>query len=155
TASTGRLSMQDGAALLRVAGDVTFGGRDTNGLLTAGTIEVGGDFVQRQGQSGCCNSYPRSFQPSGTHTVILNGSGAQLIDFNSGGLAADRSRFANLRVETTGAVTLAGTPAVGGELDIASATTLDGAALLTVAGPLATTTGSALLVDRVVLNGSM
>src|SRR5690606_30583808 len=104
---TGRLTMQDDAGLLRVAGDVTFGGRDTNGLLTAGTIEVAGDFVQRQGQSGCCNSFPRTFQASGTHTVILNGTGAQLIDFNSGGLAADRSRFNRLIIDNAGGVTLA------------------------------------------------
>src|SRR5690606_2912442 len=114
----GRLQMQDSAGRLRVAGDFYIGGRETNGLLTAGSLEVMGDLVQRRGSSGCCNLYPRSFQPSGAHRVVMRGSSPQLIDFGHGGMASDRSRFATLVIAPDADVSFTGTPAVTGSLDL-------------------------------------
>src|SRR5690606_11363763 len=74
--------------------------------------------VQRRGSSGCCNLYPRSFQPSGAHRVVMRGSSPQLIDFGHGGMASDRSRFATLVIAPDADVSFTGTPAVTGSLDL-------------------------------------
>jgi len=49
--------------------------------LTAGTIEVKGDFIQKAYSS----SYPNNFRAGGTHKVILSGESIQRISFDTPG----------------------------------------------------------------------
>lgn len=154
TRTRGKLRMQDPAGELRIAGTARFAGGDTNGLLTAGTLEVAGDFVQVRGRSGCCNAFPRSFQAGGTHTVVLNGAASQTVEFQDAGLAADQSRFGALRIENSGTVQIVAA-AAGGAFDVLTGATVEGTGALEVAGAFSTVAGSSIDVDRVLLHGPM
>ncbi|MGN0292057.1 MAG: hypothetical protein ACI4C5_08995, partial [Lachnospiraceae bacterium] len=75
TASVAYLYMTEGNDYVTVEGNfVMQSNGDNKGKLTAGTMEVKGDFVQKGG-----NSY--NFAASGTHTVILNGTKKQTVSF--------------------------------------------------------------------------
>lgn len=147
------LRMTEAAGLLRISGDAYFGGRNSQ-ALTAGTIEVAGNFTQQRGQSGCCNSYPRSFAASGTHTVVLNGIAPQTVTFGDAGLSGDNSRMNNLRV-TSGSTVTFGAAAVLGTLDVTTPVTLAGAGRLLVGATLSTVPGSAVEVGWIQLGGTM
>jgi hypothetical protein len=106
TAGSGTLSMTqgEGGSTLDVAGNVTFGGGSTDGILTAGTLAVGGSFQQLSTNSSL------SFAPSLNHTTRFDGAIVQTIDFASPDSVAG-SHFYNLVIrQTDGAVTL-NTPA--------------------------------------------
>jgi hypothetical protein len=94
TGSGGRLGMASAGGQLTVAGSAAFGGGDETGLLTAGTLSVAGNFTQSGSGS------PTSFVGSGTHTVLLSGTGAQTINFGSPGFA--QSRFQNVIIDNSG-----------------------------------------------------
>lgn len=64
-------------ASVRVEGDALFDGREMNGELASGDIELRGDLVQRATTS------PRSLRPAAGFTITLIGSGA--IDFATPG----------------------------------------------------------------------
>ncbi|MHB1169359.1 MAG: Ig-like domain-containing protein [Longimicrobiales bacterium] len=150
----GTFTMQNDAAVLQVAGDVYVGGANTTGLLTAGRIEIGGDLRVQRGHSGCCTSYYRAFDPSGTHLVVLNGSGPQSVTFSHTALTGDDMRLNNLRIDNTGTVTI-GRAAVRGTLDVAAGATITGDGPVMIGGELRTTSGSTFDVARVMLNGAM
>ncbi len=44
--------MQDESGVLRSAGDASFNGSGTSGLLTAGRLELGGDFFSQNTSTG-------------------------------------------------------------------------------------------------------
>src|SRR5438552_9077825 len=75
--SSGVLKMTSSAGVLTVSGNVTFQGSNETGLLTAGTLNIGGNFTE---SSGCCAD---NFAASGTHTVVFNGTAAQTVSFRS------------------------------------------------------------------------
>ena len=69
TQASALLTMTNPADLVQVTGNGAFGGGDETGLLTAGVLQVLGNFSQTSG------SDPTSFLASGTHRTVL-GSGA-------------------------------------------------------------------------------
>ena len=78
--STGILKMVYPEDIVRVGGSFTTqSSYSHSNYLTAGTMEIKGDF----NQIVYGNSYSDNFKCSGTHTVILNGSGLQTITFES------------------------------------------------------------------------
>src|SRR6185503_18498979 len=89
--NTGTVVMSNAADSLVVAGDVAFAGAPSAGTLTAGTIVAGGGF--HSGDS------PTSFQPSGTHRVVLNGSGQQVVSLPVPGAA--EQHFNDLELANT------------------------------------------------------
>lgn len=93
-ASSGRLNMTNEDDKVTVAG--TFATRSTvdhSKLLTAGTLEIGGDLYQYRNND--CN-----FNTSGTHTVVLNGTKAQTVSFESR-YYGDRARFNIFKITNT------------------------------------------------------
>ena len=91
--STGTLNMTNEADTVKVAGSfVMQSNRSHNGILSAGTLEVGGDLVQNGG-----NYY--NFLTTGTHTTVLNGSVKQTISIANNN--RDYSRINNLKIENT------------------------------------------------------
>jgi hypothetical protein len=98
TQSGAILTMTNAADLLTVSGNASFGGGNETGQLTAGSLTVAGNFSQSGSGS------PTSFVGTGTHTVFLNGTGAQAINFGTPGFAA--SRFQNVIIaNSAGGVT--------------------------------------------------
>ena len=151
--SAAQFRMTDAAGLLRIAGHAYFGGRNSE-AISAGTIEVAGNFTQQRGQSGCCNSYPRSFAASGTHMVVLNGVAPQTVSFTDPGLSGDNSRINNLRIASGSAVEF-GPSAVLGSLEVTTPVALIGTGRLLVGGMLSTIAGSVIDVGWIELGGSM
>ena len=108
TSANGLLLMNQPLDSLVVAGNVVFQGGNESGLLSDGTILIGGDFFQFGSFSAL------SFAPSGSHVTVFNGTGTQVIDFQTPGIA--QSRFQNLAVaNTAGGVTLATDVTVAGQ----------------------------------------
>jgi hypothetical protein len=86
---------------ITVGGNALFNGGPENGLLTAGSLTVQGDFTQANGSS------TNSFAASGAHTTILGAGAAKVVNFASPGTGAAGSHFANLDVTAaTGGLTL-------------------------------------------------
>ena len=79
TGSNAVLNMTNDSGYLCVGGDMYFystqNNSETNNYITAGTLELKGDFTQ--GNSAAC------FDAKGTHKVIFSGSDVQNITFNS------------------------------------------------------------------------
>ena len=69
--------------------------RSHNELLSAGTLEIGGNLTQLSGGAG------NNFYTTGTHTVVLNGSGKQTVSIANS--EKNNSRIANLKIENTSA----------------------------------------------------
>ncbi len=88
TLGAARLRMQDAAASLGLNSGASFGGGSTAGLLTAGLLEIGGNFTQ--------NGDAESFAASGTHATVFRGSGTQQATFAAPGLGAGTSHFAHV-----------------------------------------------------------
>ncbi|MCI5151245.1 MAG: hypothetical protein D3916_17990, partial [Candidatus Electrothrix sp. MAN1_4] len=80
TSGWGRLIMNDEADHVLVEGDfVTDSDSDHEGYLVAGTLELKGDFIQ---QTTTGDGY-KNFYTSGTHKVLLSGSGPQTVSFEN------------------------------------------------------------------------
>ncbi|MDH5292030.1 MAG: hypothetical protein OEY41_18705, partial [Acidimicrobiia bacterium] len=77
TTANGRLDMTQAGDTVRVNGNASFGGQDETGSLTAGALFVRGNLSQ--------TGVATSFVGTGTHTVFLNGTGAQTVNFSSPG----------------------------------------------------------------------
>ena len=92
TAGSGTLTMNNAVDAFTVTGNVTFGGGNETGLLTAGNLFVTGGFTQASGST--------SFIAAAAHTTTLNGTVAQTVN------------FANPFPSTFGAVVFANTAGV-------------------------------------------
>ncbi len=89
--SDGNIIMSDSEGHLLVYGDfIMSGNSDNSDFLSAGTLEIKGDFEQ-YGQS------ISNFNPGGTHMVLLSGTGEQNVYFDS----PDKNYFKNLKVTNT------------------------------------------------------
>jgi hypothetical protein len=147
SAAGGVLVMQNPADTLRVAGDVTFLGESTFGLLTAGQIEVTGDFSQGlPGLYGDAVS-SRSFAASGSHRTVFNGTLPQTLFIRNP--ADTMSRFQSLLVAGGANVTMdpsVPNPAVVGEgdFDIFGGLTVPTGGFMGTAGTLFLRSGSVL-----------
>jgi len=92
--SAGTLNMTDNADTVKVFGDfITQSSVSHNGVLTSGTLEIGGDLTQVTGGS------TTNFYPTGTHTVILNGSRKQTVSIANN--STSYSRINNLKITNT------------------------------------------------------
>lgn len=89
TLDEGRLAMRTEIDSLIVGNGVTFGGGSTAGLLTAGVIEVGGNFTQTGRNAD-------SFAASGTHTTRFVGVVPQMVSFDFPG--SGLSHFGHLQL---------------------------------------------------------
>ena len=89
--SSGRLIMDDDAGRVLVEGKFTtrYMGNG-EGQLTAGTLELKGDFVQDFYSSSS------NFRPSGSHTVLLSGDSKQMVHFDRSN--SNYSYFNNLEI---------------------------------------------------------
>jgi uncharacterized repeat protein (TIGR01451 family) len=143
----GLLIMQNPAGLLAVAGNASFGGGNETGNLTAGTLQVAGNFSTI---SGCCLT---SFAASGTHLTVLNGSTLQTVSMANPGPGNDH--FQNLEVANTGGVSLLTNIAVGGNFSVTTAVAVSGNAKLSVGGNITTVAGSTVNPAAVDLKGSL
>ncbi len=88
SSSSGYLNMSNDSDLVKVKGSFYTQCNNIN-ELTAGTMEIGGDFNQLEG-------YEYNFNCSGTHKVILNGTGKQNVHFDS-----TDSSFNTLEIKNT------------------------------------------------------
>jgi hypothetical protein len=84
TASGGVLVMRSAADTLDVQGSATFDGGSTEGLLTAGVLQVGGYFA------ASAVSSPQSFAASGSHKTRLVGATTHTIALDTPGATAQR-----------------------------------------------------------------
>ena len=92
--ANGQLTMTNSADVVSATGNVTFGASGTGGLMSAGTLSIGGNFMQSGGA--------QSINTSGTNTVVFNGTVAQTVIFSSpdgnfaGGACVGDACFQNL-----------------------------------------------------------
>ncbi|HEY9059942.1 MAG TPA: fibronectin type III domain-containing protein, partial [Pseudobacteroides sp.] len=85
------LKMNNEADYVKVGGSfTTYSSYNDSGYFTAGTLEIKGDFTQKN------TNYSNNFVASGTHKTIFSGSGAQKISFENPG----NSTFNELDMET-------------------------------------------------------
>ena len=81
--STGAtVTMTNALDTVKIGGSVRFVGGSESGLLTAGAIVAAGNFDQVDSTSAT------SYAPSGTHTLILNGTGTQNVTFRTPGVGS-------------------------------------------------------------------
>ena len=73
----GYLSMQNGEDYVLVNGNMYVASEYAYSKLTAGTLEIKGDFTQKT------SSYANNFYCSGSHKVVLSGEGLQSVYFDS------------------------------------------------------------------------
>ncbi|MEM7415542.1 MAG: Ig-like domain-containing protein [Gemmatimonadota bacterium] len=88
------LTMQDAAGVLDIEGDAFFSGGTTLGFMTDGTLRIAGDLTATSPQSGT------SFAGSGNHQTILDGAGAQTVDFSTPGSTG--MRFHDVTIDKAG-----------------------------------------------------
>jgi hypothetical protein len=97
TVGSGRLEMIDPGSTITVTGDATFSGGDETGLLTAGSLQVQGNFTQG-------GSVPTSFLATAAHLTKLGAAAARSVSFTGAG-----SQFGLLDVSSaTGGLTVLG-----------------------------------------------
>ncbi len=129
TVGIGTLVMTDPAATLITSGGF-FGGGGTTDLLTAGTIQVTGPFVEGNGS-------PDAFAPSGTHLVAFVGDGTiQTVNFVN-----RTSFFHELEVANTADVLFQSDVIVNGSVTVREDGTLtagEAGELITIGGDLTT-----------------
>ncbi|HEV8409579.1 MAG TPA: Ig-like domain-containing protein, partial [Gemmatimonadaceae bacterium] len=83
TTSSGTISMVAALDAIVVNGNVAFGGGNTSGLITNGTLTFSGSFAQTNSSGGA------EFSPAGSHTTILSGGSAQSLSFATPDTAAN------------------------------------------------------------------
>jgi chitodextrinase len=113
--SVGILKMVNSDDALKIGGGFTTQSQQSHeGYLTAGKMYVAGDFTQLSPSSSGGNRnpyYDHSFYPTGTHTVILNGTETQNVNlcfsnsyrYRSSGDYDYFARFENLSIENISA----------------------------------------------------
>ncbi|HET7025476.1 MAG TPA: hypothetical protein VFI39_09760, partial [Gemmatimonadales bacterium] len=117
--TSGTLLMTSGADTLTVGGNLTVQGHDSTGKLTAGLIDIAGNFAQPT-SSG-------AFVPTGTHTVRFNG-GSHLVTFDNTGVFAigyGLSSFNHLDVVGGATVEVRSNASVTGNLTVTGSTLVD------------------------------
>ena len=93
------LRMQDDSTHVRLQQGASFGGGSTAGLLTAGLLEIGGNFTQ--------NGNAESFAASGAHVTEFFGNVLQQAGFSVPGFGPGTSHFHHLALgQTEGGVSV-------------------------------------------------
>jgi hypothetical protein len=147
---TGMLVMGPEVGTLAVAGDVTINSTTGNSSLSAGTLQVSGNFTQTAGSNS-------NFNASGTHLVRCTGAGTQTLSFGSPGSAASQSHFQNLEVANTGAgsVNLTTNAFVNGAFTLTSGALTGAGATLTVAGAATKVADASLTLNGLSVGGAL
>ena len=82
--SSGRLYMQNEADRVVVEGNfLMYSQYGHRSYLTAGTLEVKGNFTQRSRSRSSYGSAPNNFYTTGSHKTILSGDGKQTVQFEN------------------------------------------------------------------------
>ncbi len=90
TSGTGTLTMTQATDSLMLSGGAVFNGGSTSGLMTNGTLIVGGELLAILGST-------TAFAPSGAHVTVMTGATAiPGIQFSTPGTGAAGSHFATL-----------------------------------------------------------
>lgn len=119
TDNFGTFTMDGGADVLDIGGNVQlFGGISTN-KLTAGIMRVAGNFT-----AGCGNHF--EFRAAGTHTVVMDGVTAANVSICFSG--ETENRFANLQITNPAGVTFVIAAVVTGDLTVGAGATANFAA---------------------------
>ncbi len=125
------LLMQDSASTLKVAGNLLAGGGDHAGALTAGTLEIGGDFTEADGNA-------QAFQADSIHLTRLTGTRTHSIRF-----AHDQSSWFNdLEIIAGADATFTSDAKVGRNMDNSGKFSVEAGKELTVGGTLKLNEGS-------------
>jgi hypothetical protein len=95
TASTATIVMTQAASVLGTTGSALFGGGDETGKLTAGTLNVGGNFSEGTGNAAAFNAGP-------AHNLILSSATASSISMAD----PTTSQIGNLSIVGAGGVTV-------------------------------------------------
>ncbi len=102
SSSSAYLKMQYDSDYVSVGGDfATYTSESHTGYLTAGTLELKGDFTQL-GTNTKYSYDSYDFNASGTHTVIFSGTEQQCVYFDSTGSGFANARFQNADIKLTG-----------------------------------------------------
>jgi alpha-tubulin suppressor-like RCC1 family protein len=141
TAGTGTLTMNNAADALTVTGNVTFGGGNETGLLTAGNLFVTGNFTQASGST--------SFIAAAAHTTKLNGTAAQTVNFAN----PFPSTFGAVVFANTAGVTLQTNMISNGAVTVSAGAVSGTAFGFTIGGTL-TDPGALLAVASISFTGS-
>jgi len=144
TISGGKLKMQTAIGVLTINGAAQFSGGDTTGLLTAGTLNIKGNFISD-------TSSLTNFAPSGTHLTVLNGTASQLVSTIFPG--PSNNRFQNLRLANTAGAVFSTNTQVNGNFDVTAAANVSGGGTITIVGAMTTPSGSAVTTAGVTLGG--
>jgi hypothetical protein len=107
--TSGTMQMTNAAGSVSVGGTTVFDGGPLNGLMTAGTLFVQGNFVQSNGSS------TNSFRANGM-TTVFNGTAQQTITFSDSLL----SFFDDLDLDNTSGILMASLVRVTGDLAVAA-----------------------------------
>ncbi len=126
----GALKMMNELDVVRVSGDFVMQSNydKYENVLSAGTLEIGGDLLVPADGSNC------NFYCSGSHTIILNGSKEQTVHIYCSeyyikiNYRYDYSRINNLKIENTsdGGVTFNGMTLVTGEIGNSTSNIING-----------------------------
>ena len=130
TIGTGTLKMGHFGSTLTVNGSAFFGGGSTNGLLTAGTLNVKGAFT-------ATNADAQAFAASGSHTTVLNGTLAQSVSMSFPN--PTQQRFQNLILNNAAGASF-GAVQINGDMML-NAGIASGAGVVTIAGNMYDTPG--------------
>lgn len=131
TQNGGTLTMTDPLGSVAVSGNAAFYGGSTAGLLTAGTLSVGGDFYVG-------NLTVDAFSPSAAHTVVLNGAAVQAVSFDQ----PDTTLTATCATSCFGTLSVPKTVGTGGVLFTSSVKSLG---TMSFAGDSVSALGHALI----------
>lgn len=145
----GCLHMTDPADSVVILGDATFNNGSRVCNLSAGTLELAGDFSTAGGAN------TNHFTPTGTHRVRLNGNAAQTVRF--GGVAPTSSngnRFRFLEVANPAGVTVSADADVRADLDIDGRLDVPADTTVTIGGALVVRSGSVLDNDGTITPAS-
>jgi len=130
----GALIMQDPNSRLTVGGDATFDASAEDGLMNAGILSVAGGFIQSGGGG--------TFEASGTHRTVLNGTSNQAVSFSDPGNRDSDSHFFDLEITNPVGVTFSNNAFANGRLIVGNETS-----------PTLSATGSRLTVTGVDVDG--
>jgi alpha-tubulin suppressor-like RCC1 family protein len=148
--ASGLLTMQNAADTLAIGGDATFAGSPLIGTLTEGVLLVAGDFSQVY-----IGSNWESFQASGTHRTILNGTTGQTVSFVNPGATGQTSFFRDLEITNAAGVTFSTNAVANGKLRVGAVAALTGAGTITVGDSLVTAAASSITTGGMRSAGGM
>jgi len=147
------VQMADGRSKLLVGGNLVFDGGDTRvfggPIMSAGTLELKGDFTQRATYSAS------DFQPAAAFITLFSGSSTQHLSFATPVRDAVGSRFGTLTsTNSGGGLSLLSDVYVGGNFTTTTSAGVTSSHRLAVAGQVSTASGSALAIPTLEMWGT-